>query len=141
MSCKRTDIIIKSAAKLNYCISAQKAIMSAQVGRKILFTDLELLDFCRILTIQLPRIIITNQHLYLKHVIFGLSKERPIFGDNPKAHNFKIRRISCRFHEIQQISCGFHEIRQFHVDFTKSGGFHADFTKSSRFHVDFMKST
>ena len=37
--------------------------------------------------------------------IIGLSKERPILGDHPKAHIHEIRRISG---EIWQISCGFH---------------------------------
>ena len=49
-----------------------------------------------------------------KATFFGLSKERPILGDHPKAHILEIRRIS---HEIRQISCRF-----------KSSGFHADFT-------------
>ena len=39
----------------------------------------------------------------------GLSKERPILGDHPKAH----------IHEIQWISCGFH---------VKSGRFHVKST-------------
>ena len=30
--------------------------------------------------------------------MFGLSKERPILGDHPKAHIHEIRRISCGFH-------------------------------------------
>ena len=54
-------------------------------------------------------------------MLIGLSKERPILGDHPKAHIHEIRRISCGFHEIWQISgeihwisCGFH---------LKSGGF------------------
>ena len=41
--------------------------------------------------------------------LFGLSKERPILGDHPKAH----------IHEIRRISCGFH---------LKSAGFRTDFT-------------
>ena len=61
-------------------------------------------------------------------LIFGLSKERPILGDHPKAH----------IHEIRLISCGFHvKSGGFHADFMKSGGFQV---KSGRFHVDFMKS-
>ena len=48
--------------------------------------------------------------------LIGLSKERPILGDHPKAHIHEICRISG---EIQQILCGFQ---------VKSGGFHADFT-------------
>ena len=41
--------------------------------------------------------------------IFGLSKERPILGDHPKAH----------IHEIRRISCGFHlKSARFRVDFT-----------------------
>ena len=35
-------------------------------------------------------------------LLFGLSKEKPIFGDHPKAHIHEIWRIS---HEIWQISC------------------------------------
>ena len=60
---------------------------------------------------------------YLRSVfcLVGLSKERPILGDNPKLIILKSGR--------------------FHADFTKSGRFHADFTKSGRFHADFMKST
>ena len=34
--------------------------------------------------------------------VIGLSKERPIFGDHPKAHIYEIRQIS---REIRQISC------------------------------------
>ena len=36
----------------------------------------------------------------LKHQIFGLSNERPILGDNPKAHN----ENRCGFHEKWQFS-------------------------------------
>ena len=38
-------------------------------------------------------------------IIFGLSKERPILGDHPKAHIHEIWRIS---REIRQISCEIH---------------------------------
>ena len=86
-------------------------------------------------------------------ILIGLSKERPILGDHPKAHILEIWRISL---EIWQISCGFQvKSSRLHVDFMKSGrfhmkssGFHADFmksgrfqVKSGRFHVNFMKST
>ena len=37
----------------------------------------------------------------LIYTLIGLSKERPILGDNPKAHNLKIWQISG---EIQWIS-------------------------------------
>ena len=61
-------------------------------------------------------------------VFVGLSKERPILGDNPKAHNFKIRQISCGFHEIWWILCRFHKIRwiscRFHKNQWISCGFH-----------------
>ena len=33
-----------------------------------------------------------------KQRLIGLSKERPILGDHPKAHIHEIRRISCGFH-------------------------------------------
>ena len=51
--------------------------------------------------------------------LFGLSKERPILGDHPKAHIHEIRPISG---EIRRISCRFH---------LKSAGFHADFVRIS----------
>ena len=61
--------------------------------------------------------------------MFGLSKERPILGDHPKAH----------IHEIWRILCGFQvKPAGFCADFMKSGGFHL---KSAGFHADFMKST
>ena len=54
--------------------------------------------------------------------LVGLSKERPILGDHPKAHIHEIRRISWNSVDFRwnwQISCGFH---------LKSARFHADFT-------------
>ena len=50
--------------------------------------------------------VISQSQIYF--IIFGLSKERPILGDHPKAHIHEIRWISCRFQ-------------------VKSGGFCADF--------------
>ena len=48
--------------------------------------------------------------------MFGLSKERPILGDHPKAHIHEIRQISG---EIWRISGGFHvKSARFCVDFT-----------------------
>ena len=41
----------------------------------------------------------------LEMLIIGLSKERPILGDHPKAHIDEIRWIS---HEIWRISCEIH---------------------------------
>ena len=52
--------------------------------------------------------------------IFGLSKERPILGDHPKAHILDFMKYG-----------------RFHMDFMKSGGFQV---KSGGFHTDFMKS-
>ena len=81
---------------------------------------------CQISKDQLPGMVMP---------MFGLSKERPILGDHPKAHIHEIQwillnladfmwisceicQISCGFHEIRwisgeicQISCGFHEIQ------------------------------
>ena len=59
--------------------------------------------------------------------LIGLSKERPILGDHPKAHTHEIQWNSCGFHEIHQISCRFH---------MKSTRFHADFMKSGRYYVE-----
>ena len=59
---------------------------------------------------------------FTDHLI-GLSKERPILGDHPKAHILEIRRIS---HEIWRISGEIWWIScRFQV---KSSRFHADFT-------------
>ena len=62
------------------------------------------------------------------HLLFGLSKERPILGDHPKAHIHEIRWISYGFHEIWQISGEIWWIScRFQV---KPAGFHADFTSN-----------
>ena len=65
--------------------------------------------------------------------LIGLSKERPILGDYPKAHIHEIRRIS---REIQQISCAIkrhslptalHKTEQFllsYLIYKVLGGFH-----------------
>ena len=78
-------------------------------------------DRCVIHYIYNPSNLIWHVWIWCENLI-GLSKERPILGDHPKAH----------IHEIRWILRNLADFTWNLVDFMKSGRFHM---KSSGFHV------
>ena len=63
-------------------------------------------------------------------VLFGLSKERHILGDHPKAHIHEIRRISCHVKSTQNLIKSDVSTKTLQFGGCREGAMTQDFMKS-----------